>query len=126
MRQGDVERIPGIDVDVADRPIPVGQVLEQLNRFGYPVEDLGLANRPENVAGRIVQIRHDDRVPGVDGEVQRRTRFSNLANTLEEISGRLIFVEEPEGVLFGLGSVIPIEGVQSLDTDAGGDNGLPV
>src|SRR5260221_10828623 len=85
-----------------------------------------MTNRPEYVASEIVEVGRDDRVPRIDRQVQRRHRLSNVANTLEEVSGPLVFFQESESILFGGGSVVPVEGIERFDGGAGGDNGLPV
>src|SRR5260221_12378462 len=85
-----------------------------------------MTNRPEYVASEIVEVGRDDRVPRIDRQVQRRHRLSNVANTLEEVSGPLVFFQESESILFGGGSVVPVEGIERFDGGAGGGNGLPV
>src|SRR5260221_11891916 len=84
-----------------------------------------MTNRPEYVASEIVEVGRDDRVPRIDRQVQRRHRLSNVANTLEEVSGPLVFFQESESILFGGGSVVPVEGIERFDGGAGGDNGFP-
>src|SRR6267142_6616760 len=127
LRQSHIEAVTGQDIDISNERVPCGsEVRQQLDPLGHPIKNLLLPDRTKNIAREIIEIGGNDRFPGIDREVQRRARFSNVANTLEEIARPLVFFEESEGVLLGGGSVIPVNSIVSLNGDTGGDDGLSV